>query len=73
MAALTMTPGTVFVLALLGAWLYFAIRRVRTHGACDSKRFEGDSGCAPGGCSACAGCAAVNQMVADMNKAAGQH
>ncbi|NPD30712.1 FeoB-associated Cys-rich membrane protein [Eggerthellaceae bacterium zg-1084] len=62
MAELTMTPGTVLVLAILAAWAFLALRRVDRKGYCESGSCSGSCGCA-------AGCRSVDRMIADMDAA----
>lgn len=66
MQELIMTPGTLAMLALVGAWTVWAVRRITSRGLCDCKDHCGD-GCGSG-CS-CGGCGAVDKMVADMDRA----
>ncbi len=60
---------TIAVLALIVAWVVWAIRRLAGRGLCDCGDSCGESGCARGGCSGCSGCGAADKMVADMSGA----
>lgn len=63
MAELSMTPGTLFVLAILAGWFYLAVRRLWKKGSCDSKS------CSSGACNCSAGCSAADKMLADVDAA----
>lgn len=63
MQPLDLSPATVIVGLVIIALAVFAVRRMTKRGLCD---------CRDGECSreGCAGCGAVDKMVADMERAA---
>lgn len=71
MFGLEFAPATVIVGLLVAALAFLAVRRMWRNGMCDChKGDDAHGGSCSGGCGGCAGCGAVDQMMADMKKAA---
>lgn len=71
MVPIAITPGTVLVIAILAVLAIFAVHRLRTRGLCDSGCCDkATSSCGASGCAACSGCDAVENMLADAERAA---
>lgn len=75
MSAITFTPGTVLVLAIIAVLVFFAVRYLVRSGSCSCAPKARDAkgsqaGCTRSSCAGCAGCQSVDQIIVRMNEQA---